>query len=137
MATNNQKIARDEYCNPKSHAAYSFEFFKMVTFQHASELVYPTIAQKSSLVSFAFEPDVLYSAPANLILPGEIIPHVDDLSTVINSIPDAFDEGMRTVTLALKFNGEEVIRTYHFAKVSCFFSQTSQSRSFQTDQAVH
>jgi hypothetical protein len=125
MATNDQKIARDEYCNPKSRAAYSFQFFKTLTFQRASELVYPTIARKSSLVSFSFEPDVLYSALANLILPGEIIPHVEDLSDVVNSIPDAFDGGMRSVTLTLRFNGEKVVGTYHFAKVRCF-SQTLQ-----------
>ena len=111
----------ETYSTPNRYAAYSSMFFATLTFKDASELVYPVIAPPGSIVygnfDEMFSSEVHASASATVILPSDIIPHVDDVLPIIRALPAKFSSGMRSVMLTLFVGGQKMTFAYHFSKV--------------------
>ena len=83
--------AYETYPTLNRYAAYSLTFFATLTFKDASELVYPRITPPGSIIygnfDEMFSSEVHMSAPATVILPSNIIPHVDDVLPIIRTFP--------------------------------------------------
>lgn len=101
--------AYEIYSTPNRYAAYSSMFFATLTFKDASELVYPVIAPPGSIVyrnfDEMFSSEVHASASATVILPSDIIPHMDDVLPIIRALPAKFSSGMQSVMLTLFVGG--------------------------------
>ena len=113
--------AYESYSTPNRYAAYSSTFFATLTFKDASELVYPILTPPGSIVyenfDDMFSSEVHASAPATVILPSDIIPHLDDVLPIIRALPSKFSLGMRSVMLTLFVGGQKMTFAYHFSKV--------------------
>jgi len=110
----------NSYSSPSSLAAYSAPFFSTLTFDQISDLDYPMISPSSALVSFVFGEEILCDAAATVILPGKVIPHIDDVLKLSWDMSAAFANGKRSVTVHFSFKSSNIQRTqrYHFSKAS-------------------
>ncbi len=99
------------YSHPSSIQKYSSMYFSTLTFAQATNLDYP--------LSYPLIPFLLgYGAPANLVLPSDIVPHLADLQPILKKMLEAFNLGSHSVILKIIANGEEKHVHCHFAKVS-------------------
>ncbi|KAF9486721.1 hypothetical protein BDN71DRAFT_1374270, partial [Pleurotus eryngii] len=87
---------------------------------HAANLEYPPILPSDSIPSWVWHTDVPGSAPANLILPSDVVPHLVDLQPILRAMPEVFSSGSCSVILKLVANGEEKNVHYHFSKLNLF-----------------
>ncbi|KAG6896691.1 hypothetical protein C0992_006628 [Termitomyces sp. T32_za158] len=111
----------DDFVITQPTAAFSAQYFNsVVTFQHVLDLDYPRIALYPSLVSFVFEQDILMDAPATVIIPGEVIPHIRDILDISKDMQAAFMQGKRSVCVCFRVQSEEIYRRYHFSKILLF-----------------
>ena len=111
------------YSSPHPSLAYSPQFFSNLTFGSVLDLDYPTIVPSNSLLSFVFEGDIPFTAASTLILPGEVIPHIDDVLKISNAMSAAFAEGKRSVFV--QFLLDSPPKKYHFSKVKhCILGST-------------
>ena len=107
------------YSTPSSTAAYSQQYFHTLTFNGAVDLDYPPGLPPSSLRSFTFCDEEPATAQANLILPGEAVPCLDDLQPLVNQMNEAYNAGKRSVLVRLQVDSNESpqVSMYSFRKV--------------------
>ncbi|KAH7903228.1 hypothetical protein BJ138DRAFT_1020965, partial [Hygrophoropsis aurantiaca] len=108
------------YSTPNESSAYSTHYFNHITFERAAGVEYPTIAPAGAVSKWFFHADIPANAQATLILPGEIIFHVNDVQPIIQEMESAFMDGARSVCIEALIDGEIVTRVYHFAKIRSF-----------------
>ncbi|KAG5222782.1 SF3b1 domain-containing protein [Salix suchowensis] len=125
----------ETYSCPSSTQKYSSEYFSTLTFAQATNLDYPPISP-DSIPSWVWHADVPGSAPANLILPSDVVPHLADLQPILKKMPEAFSLGSRSVILKLVANGEEKHVHYHFAKTTLLRTIPLERDSFITGLTI-
>jgi hypothetical protein len=108
----------ESYSSPNPLSTYSSHYFNNLTFKSVSSVDYPEIAPPGSVSQWYFHAEVPGSGQATVIMPREIIFHVDDLLPLIREMEDAYENGSRSVSIEASVHGENMYKTYHFAKVS-------------------
>jgi len=85
-----------DFITPYSTQYYSKEALSMTTISELVELSYPHVAPANSVTWIQLSPEVVSSAASTVILPGEILPHYDDLRTVseLQTLAGAYQLGM-------------------------------------------
>ncbi|KAE9391882.1 hypothetical protein BT96DRAFT_1000871 [Gymnopus androsaceus JB14] len=74
------QIEAAEYSGkPASHATVSEKYFADLLFSKASNISLPDLAPKGTLSGWVFDSHIPSNAAAAVILPQDIIPHIDDL----------------------------------------------------------
>ncbi|KAJ3911610.1 hypothetical protein F5877DRAFT_85747, partial [Lentinula edodes] len=117
------------YCNPAHHAAFSNDFFHELTFARALEVSIPAIAPEGCLLGWIFDVGIPSTKAATVIIPGKIIPHLNDLLPIIRAMESAYVEGKRSVQMHMRVSGQESVRSYHFSKIRLFISVSNNAPS--------
>ncbi|KAJ3861143.1 hypothetical protein EV359DRAFT_19804, partial [Lentinula novae-zelandiae] len=117
------------YCNPAHYAAFSNDFFRELTFAQALEVSIPAIAPEGCLLGWIFDVGIPSTKAATVIIPGEIIPHLNDLLPIIRAMESAYVEGKRSVQMHMRVSGQESVRSYHFSKIRLFISVSNNAPS--------
>jgi hypothetical protein len=108
----------NDYSTPNDLAAYSAHFFNILTFRKAAAMDYPQIAPAGTISQWVFDDVVPGSGSATLIMPGEVVPHINDLHSILQLMEGAFRDGKRSVVVTTGASGETSTKWYHFSKVS-------------------
>lgn len=101
------------YATPHSSLKYSPDYFASLTFERAQSIDFPTIANPGLIVRWCFDTNEPASAPSTVILPGEVVPHAEDLVPISRAMEAAYATGSRSVVV--DFGDSQVV--YHFSKV--------------------
>jgi hypothetical protein len=109
------------FLSPPESAKFSNNYFASLTFNNVIDLDYPPIAPRGALISYVFNTEVLANSASTIIVPGEIILHIDDVLKLLREVPTAFTNGKRSVQVTLSFNSVHENRSYHFSKVCPLF----------------
>ncbi|KAG0703648.1 hypothetical protein DFH29DRAFT_915469 [Suillus ampliporus] len=112
------------YSTPNPFSAYSNNYFRCITSENAVPLEFPEIALAGLVSRWCFDLDVPGSAIATVILPGEIVLHLDDLQPIIQDMEEAFSKGARSVSIDAIINGQPISQVYHFTKIPKSVLQT-------------
>lgn len=116
------------YTTPGPQTAYSTSYFNLLTFQRVSELDFPKICPRGSIIHFVFDAETPITSSGTLITPGEQIPHIDDLLPISRDMEKAFLTGARSVVVTLLVSGHAETRLYHFSKVRHLFPSVEATR---------
>ncbi|KAG6815837.1 hypothetical protein H0H93_008927 [Arthromyces matolae] len=109
------------YSTPLSHLAYTDEYFNTKTIFEAVGLLdaYPIILPVGSVTSVEFTPDLSLSASATVIMPREVLPHIQDLQPVTRFAEEQYTRnGMRSIKVHFVDGGCTYERVYHMAKLN-------------------
>ncbi|KAJ3568104.1 hypothetical protein NP233_g5933 [Leucocoprinus birnbaumii] len=121
----------EDYSTPPAHSAFSFAFYQSLTFGSLETITFPLINKSGSLIHWCFDKEVPASAEGSIILPGETIPHYNDLRPIILALKTAFSQGFRSVAIQMSgLNGEPPLeRLYHFKKIRLFIEVNNHVRA--------
>ena len=111
------KLEAAEYSKPALHAAFSEKYFADLLFSKASNISLPDVAPKGTLSGWVFDSRIPSNAAATVILPQDIIPHIDDLIPITRDMENTFLRGMCSVQLTLNLGECVVTGSFHFSKV--------------------
>ncbi|KAF8802931.1 hypothetical protein BYT27DRAFT_7110992 [Phlegmacium glaucopus] len=119
----------DDYSAPSPQAAYSTYYFSSLNFQHTLNLELPVILSPSYISKWSFSPDISSSGASVVIIPGEDIPHIDDLQPILNKWAVQFSLGACSVNITFVSNDstEGITKTFHFSKVNPFMLELLQN----------
>lgn len=109
-----------KYSTPLDQSAFSQSFYSCLTFDALSDplVSFPAIASPGAVEQWCFDREVPQTAEGTVVLPNEIIPHLDDLRPILLAFQSAYAEGFRSVAMRLHLSDTQTIyRTYHFRKV--------------------
>jgi hypothetical protein len=101
------------YATSHSSLKYSPEYFALLMFRRAQSIYFPTIANPGLILRWFFNTNEPASAPATVILPGEVVPHAEDLVPISRAIEAVYATGSRSVVI--DFGDSQVV--YHFSNV--------------------
>ncbi|TFK33806.1 hypothetical protein BDQ12DRAFT_657550, partial [Crucibulum laeve] len=120
MSENNSQYTSDAYCTPPPHLAYSLSFFSLLTFKLVADMTYPIIAPENSVLSFDFDYEVPGDATGTVIMPYEVVPHINDVMPISRRLAAEFSRGKRSVKLVMSHSGRLSVSTVHFYKITLF-----------------
>ncbi|KAF9553855.1 hypothetical protein CPC08DRAFT_767192 [Agrocybe pediades] len=127
----------DEYARPRVSAAYSREHLASLTFEYAANNAFPTIQRPGYILRWSFSPEVPLSARSTVILPGEIIPHIEDFQPILKIMDTEYKRGARSVLLFIK-DDEAENQSYlvHFCKIRLFVNINNEAKAFRHAQEL-
>jgi hypothetical protein len=109
--------AWDEY-STAHHCMYSETHFHSLSFDKVLTLAYPEIAPPSFVHSYIWLDEIPITSCVTLIMPGDIIPHIQDLQPILDQMQEQYKQGRYGDELiyADEF-GTPISVAYHFSKV--------------------
>lgn len=109
-----------EYSTPLDQSAFSRSFYACLTFGALDDSLvsFPAITSPGAVEQWCFDLEVPKTAEGTVVLPNEIIPHLEDLRPILSALQSAYAEGFRSVAMRLVLSDTQVVyRLYHFRKV--------------------
>ena len=118
------------YSNLLSPSAYSLSYFNSLTFWEASGINYPPLAPLGSVISWVFVDNIPISADTCQVMPDDIVPHIDELLTIIREAHKAYTWGKHAVYIHILTNEQQTNYLYHFSKVGVVQLQAFNKNTF-------
>ncbi|KAJ7205782.1 hypothetical protein GGX14DRAFT_397480 [Mycena pura] len=103
--------AFDTYSTPHPSTRYSATYFGEITFKQATTLTFPVIYEPDSIAAWTFTDEIPTDAETKL-QPGEGVPDIADLASILREMEQAFSEGTRSVTVTIRVSGKPIIRLF-------------------------
>ncbi|KAJ7241546.1 hypothetical protein C8J57DRAFT_1084887, partial [Mycena rebaudengoi] len=118
----------------------SASYFASLIFQAAAELQYPQIYEPKTVFAWTFT-DEIPSQTSHRGLEEQTIPHIDDLTPILQDMEAAFRRGARSVAVTPAVPGTDLYYLYSFSEVPsshcCLLMDypDSHSEKYQQQQA--
>ncbi|PPQ81028.1 hypothetical protein CVT26_002883 [Gymnopilus dilepis] len=114
-------MAYDQFSTPSSTALYSEAFFASLTFAQVENILYPHIGLPTLVKEWRFCAETQASGRATLVLPNESVPPISALQPILQSMEQAYADGMRSVMIVYS---DPILgpseNFYHFSKIRLF-----------------
>jgi hypothetical protein len=97
-----------------STSMWSPTWFRKVLFLRSTALELPNIERAGFVQSWEFTKEVPASAQATVIVPGEVVPCLDDIAGILRDWECAFNDGYRGILVTFSDGMQKLL---HYQKV--------------------